>query len=68
MSIETVIIDPKILADAEVAAEAALSGKKLDPAIANRILERAAKVRDEILKTHGTLDIGVPAIREFRNR
>ena len=56
------------IADAEAAVEAAVSGKKLDPAVARRIQERAAKVRAEVFQKHGVLDIGVPAIREFRDR
>ncbi|MEI8021314.1 MAG: hypothetical protein WCH39_24110 [Schlesneria sp.] len=49
MSTEIVTIDPKILSDAEAAVEAALSGTELDPVIARRIQERAARVRLEIL-------------------
>ena len=68
MSTETVTIDPKILSDAEAAIEAALSGTVLDPVIARRIQERAARVRLEISREQGVGNIGVSAIREFRDR
>ena len=68
MSIEAITTDPKIVADAEAAIEAALNGTKLDPVIARRIQERAAKVRHEVFQEQGVLEIGVPAIREFRDR
>ena len=68
MSTETVTIDPKILSDAEAAIEAALSGTVLDPVIARRIQERAARVRLEISREQGVVNIGASAIREFRDR
>jgi hypothetical protein len=40
----------------------------LDPEIALRVHERAAKITSGIRGKHGVLDIGVPAIREFRER
>jgi len=45
-----------------------MKGKPLDPAIHKRLREEAARVRDEIQKQHGTLNIAVDLIREARNR
>ena len=44
-----------------------MAGKKLEPKIARRIHARAKRIRDEVFQKHGLLDIGVPAIREFRD-
>ena len=44
-----------------------LAGKPLDPETYRRIRERADRIRDEIRRKHGLLDIGVPAIRELRD-
>jgi hypothetical protein len=44
-----------------------LAGKPLDPDVARRIRERGDRIRDEIFRKHGLLDIGVPAIRELRD-
>lgn len=41
-------------------------GTPLDPETAKRVHERGQKIRQEIFRKHGTLDIGVPAIRELR--
>jgi hypothetical protein len=53
------------LSDMEYAAKLVMTGKK-DVAFEVRIAEEAKRIRDEILKRHGVLDIGVPAIRELR--
>jgi hypothetical protein len=59
-------IPPDVLADAQAVIEHVMSGKPLDPEVARRVHERAAKITDEIRRKHGVLDIGVPAIRELR--
>src|SRR5437899_1691459 len=53
----------QILAAAEV-----LEGKSCTayPAVLFRIFERGKRVREEIFKEHGVLDIGVELIREIR--
>jgi hypothetical protein len=61
-------ISPEMVADAEAAVEAVMTGKTLDPAVSRRIQERAAKIREKVFQKHGLLDIGVPAIRELRDR
>lgn len=68
MSTEILTTDSQIVTDTEAAVVAVMTGKRLDPVIARRIQERAAKVREEVFQKHGLLDIGVPAIREFRDR
>ena len=57
---------PDLAADTEAVIESMMTGKPLDPEIANRIRERGDRIREEILQKHGVLDIGVPAIRELR--
>ena len=42
------------------------TGTSVDPEVARRVHERAMKIRDEIFRRHGLVDIGVPAIRELR--
>ncbi len=59
-------IPPDVLADMKRATELALSGKK-DPGFEKRVQEEAKKIREDIFRKHGFLDIGVPAIRELRN-
>ena len=57
---------PDVMADLDYAAELAATGRK-DPEFAQRIREEARRVREEILRRNGVLDIGVPAIRELRD-
>ena len=42
------------------------TGEPLDPAVAKRVRERGQRIREEVYKKHGLLDIGVPTIRELR--
>ncbi len=51
--------------DMEYAAHLVTSGLR-DPAFESRIRAEAERIREEILRQHGVLDIGVPAIRELR--
>jgi hypothetical protein len=60
-------IAPDVFADGEAVVDAVVAGKRLDPAIARRVRERAAQITEEIRRTQGVLDIGVPAIRELRD-
>ena len=71
MSIKTTStgpIAPDVFADGEAVIEAIAAGRKPDPELARRVRERAATITEEIRQQHGVLDIGVPAIREFRDR
>ncbi len=40
---------------------------KGDPKVLQRITEEADRIRKRVLKKHGVLDIGVPAIRALRS-
>ena len=61
----TSVIPPEVLAAMEEATRHALTGKG-DPEILRQIHEQAELIRKEVLRKHGVLDIGVPAIRELR--
>jgi hypothetical protein len=63
---ETTTIPSDVLADMERATELAVSGKK-DLEFERRVQAEAKKIREEIFKKHGLLDIGVHAIRELRD-
>jgi hypothetical protein len=58
-------IPPEILAQMERAVELAISGRK-DPEFERALHAEAEKITEELRRKYGTLDIGVPAIRELR--
>lgn len=60
-------IPAELLAKMQTAAERAAQGVR-DPEEMRRAYERMDRTREEIRCAHGTLDIGVPAIRELRDR
>lgn len=41
-------------------------GKPVDPAIAESIHEKARRIKERVFHEQGLVDLGVPAIREFR--
>jgi len=45
-----------------------MKGKPLDPSIHKRLRDEAERVRDEIRKKQGTVNIAVDLIRDARNR
>ena len=59
-------IPADVMADLEYAAQLVASGRK-DPALAERIAEKATGIREEVRRRFGLLDIGVSAIRELRD-
>jgi hypothetical protein len=59
-------IAPELAADTQAILEH-LAGKPLDPEVARRVRERGERIREEVFRKHGLLDIGVPAIRELRD-
>ena len=61
-------IAPDVFSDGEALIDAIMAGRKPDPDLVRRVRERAATITEEIRQKHGVLDIGVPAIREFRDR
>jgi succinate dehydrogenase/fumarate reductase flavoprotein subunit len=58
-------LPPELLAAMEEAARSAMSNVR-NRADMEKACERMDKMREEIKKKHGILDIGVPAIRELR--
>ena len=65
-TVQSNAIPPELLAEMEVAAKAAMSNVR-DPELMRQACERMDRMREEIFKEHGILDIGVPAIRELRD-
>ena len=59
-------LPPGVHPDVQAVADAVAAGRPVDPEVARRVHERAVRIRDQIFRTHGLLDIGVPAIRELR--
>lgn len=60
-------IPPDLTSDTQAVLDKLMTGKPLAPETYQRIRERADKVRDEVARRHGLLDIGVPAIRSLRD-
>jgi hypothetical protein len=60
------LISADLLADLEYAARLVAEGRQ-DAEFARRIHADAEKIRDEVFRKNGLLDIGVPAIRSLRD-
>src|SRR5436190_11736121 len=61
------LIPPEIMAEMQEAADNAAKGIR-DPEKARKACEEMDRISQDIYQKHGILDIGVPAIREFRDR
>jgi len=59
-------IPPELLAEMEEAARLAMTNVR-DPERMRQACERMDRMREEVRRRHGILDIGVPAIRELRD-
>jgi hypothetical protein len=59
-------IPAEVLTDAQVIAECIAAGKPIPPEVARRVREQAEIITERLRRSYGTLDIGVPAIRELR--
>jgi hypothetical protein len=59
------LIPPEIVSQMQAAVENAAKGVR-DPERIKRARESMDRIREEIRKQHGVLDIGVAAIRELR--
>jgi hypothetical protein len=59
-------IPPQVLAELQAAADRAAKGIR-DAQAMSQACERMDRLREEILRKHGVLNIGVPAIRELRD-
>jgi hypothetical protein len=64
--LEAYVPPPELEAYTKAILEHAMTGKPLDPAIAKWVREESEKMRQEIFRKHGLVDIAVPAVREFR--
>jgi hypothetical protein len=60
------LIPPELLAELQEAAEKAANGVRLPEAM-QKACERMDRLRQQIYRKHGLLDIGLPAIRELRD-
>ncbi len=60
------VIPPEVMAELQEAARLALAGVR-DPEAMRRACARMDRMREEVRRKHGLLDIGVPAIRELRD-
>jgi hypothetical protein len=58
-------ITPELEAEFEAAVRQAMSSTR-DPGAMRKASARMDKLREETFRVHGSLDIGVPAIRELR--
>ena len=65
MSIDT-IIPADVMAELQKAADKAAKGIR-DPEEMRNACEDMDRIREEIYREHGLLDIGLPAIRELRD-
>jgi hypothetical protein len=62
------IDDAALIAEDGKALMASLvSGKPLDPEVARRIDERAARITERLRRKYGTLDVAVDLVREGRD-
>jgi hypothetical protein len=59
-------IPPEVMADAQLVAECVAAGRPIPAEVARRVHEEAQKITERLRRQYGRLDIGVPAIREFR--
>jgi hypothetical protein len=60
------IIPPEVMAELKEAADRAAKGIR-DPETMRKACDRMDRMREEIYREHGLLDIGVPAIRALRD-
>jgi hypothetical protein len=63
---KTTGIDSLIQSDEEAVIASFVTGEPLARDVAKRVHERAERIRERVFRTHGLVDIGVPAIRELR--
>jgi len=59
-------IPPDVMADLEDACRYAATGAR-DPEVMRRAAETMDRLREDIFRKHGVLDIGVPATRQLRD-
>jgi hypothetical protein len=59
-------IPPELMAELEDAIRCAASGVR-DPEVMRKAAESMDRLREDVRRKHGVLDIGVPALRELRD-
>ena len=59
-------IAPDVMADAQLISECVAAGKPIPPEVIRRVELEADKITERLRREYGTVDIGVPAIRELR--
>ena len=59
-------IPPDVMADAQIIAECIAAGRPIPPEVADRVEAEADLITERLRQEFGTVDIGVPAIRELR--
>jgi hypothetical protein len=59
-------IPDDVMTDAQTVADCVALGRPVPSEVAQRVRDRAEHIRRAVAAQHGILDIGVPAIREFR--
>lgn len=61
--------DEVMLAETQKADEQIVfSGQPIPPDVAERVRERARRIRERVFKEQGLVDISVPGVRDFRDR
>ena len=61
------LLTTEAAADAQAVIEHALTGKLLDPAIAQRVRARSERATEELRRRFGKLDSAVALVREVRD-
>jgi hypothetical protein len=64
---KTSVTPADVLADLQAVADAAASGRPVDPEVARRVRERSQTVQDELLRRYGVREIAVDLIRQGRD-
>lgn len=60
------LLSPELMAEFKAAVEYAKSGKR-DPEVMKKAFDEMDRIREQIFKREGILDIAVPIIRELRD-
>ena len=60
------LVPPDVTSDAQIVADCVAAGRPIPDEVKLRVRAESDRIRAEVLRKHGVLDIGVPAIRELR--
>ncbi len=64
---ELIAVPVEFRNDTEAIMAHLISGNPLPPDVAQRVRERGERIREDVFRKQGILDIGAPAIRELRD-